>query len=403
MSVATLAIVGCGNPSQQWHLPTMAELAKRGAVEFAAVCDLDPALAEKTGQKYGVPHYSNIEDMLAKEPAIQAVDIVTGDPTHHGLATLIADHGKHVMVEKPMAMTLSCCDAIVDACQRNGVHFEVAENYFRQPKERMILKLIHEGVLGDILRVHFVEPYGNAPYEPSVTPKGFTRPVSHFASYSGVCMDMGAHRLSQLRLYANSEVRQITGTIRKYRSDPKAVHEDWAHAMVDFESGAVGIYETSKMGEETVRFSQITGTKGRILDYDYRGPDIPLRLRVGDEMQDIAVEYERHTVDGVDVTKRIIAHTDTPIVWENPFSDYAINDWNVGHASEIMSLANAAADGTPPEYGVEGRKDVEMVMAIYESSLQNMAPIQLPITGERPYEAMLHADYEEKFGKPLVA
>jgi predicted dehydrogenase len=403
MSVAKLAILGCGNPAQQWHLPTMAELAKHGEVEFVAICDLDQDLAARTGQKYGIPHYSNVEEMLEKQPDIQAVDIVTGDPTHHGIAKLIADHGKHVMVEKPMAMTLACCDVIVDACRRNGVHFEVAENYFRQPKERTILKLIDEGVLGDILRVHFVEPYGNTPFESSVIPRGFSRPVSHFASYSGVCMDMGAHRLSQLRLYAGSEVQQISGAIRKYRSDPRAVHEDWAHAMIGFESGAVGVYETSKMGEETVKFSQITGTKGRILDYDYRGPHIPLRLRVGDEMRDIPMEYERHTVEGVDVTSRIIVHTDPEIVWVNPFREYAIDDWCVGHASEIMSLANAAVNDTPPEYGIEGRKDVEMVMAIYESSLNGMAPVKLPIEGVRMYEEMLHAYYEAKFGKPLLS
>jgi len=79
----------------------------------------------------------------------------------------------------------------------------------------------------------------------------------------------------------------------------------------------------------------------------------PLNLRFF--LRHIAVEYERHTVDGVDVTKRFIALTDTPIVWENPLRNYANKDWNVGHVSGNTSLANAAADSTPPEYGIEER------------------------------------------------
>ena len=92
------------------------------------------------------------------------------------------------------------------------------------------------------------------------------------------------------------------------------------------------------------------------------GSEIHGPLNLGFFLRHIAVEYERHTVDGVDVTKRIIAHTDTPIVSENPLRNYAIKDWNVGHVSDRTSLSNAAADGTPPEYGIEERKDVEMVM-----------------------------------------
>ena len=127
---------------RRWHLPTLDELAKKGAVEFVALCDLDETLAAESGKKYGVPHYTNIEEMFDRHPDIMAVDIVTGDATHHVLARRIAEHGKHVMVEKPMALTRSCCDVIIEACRKNGVHFEVAENYFRMPKQRAIVNLI---------------------------------------------------------------------------------------------------------------------------------------------------------------------------------------------------------------------------------------------------------------------
>ncbi len=398
---AKVAILGCGRASQKWHLPTMHTLAKHGELDFVALCDMDKSLAKQTGEIYGVPWYTSVEQMLEKHPDIMAVDVITGDPLHHVLGRLIAEHGKHVMVEKPMALTLPCCDIIIDTCRRNGVHFEVAENYFRMPKQRMIIKLIEEGILGDIVRVYFVEPKRQDPFEPTVTPSGLDRPISGFGRTSGMCMDMGAHRLSQLRLYAQSEPQQITATARKYRSDPKSIHEDWAHAMIDFESGAVGIYETSRLGEAQ-KYCQIIGTLGGILDTDYFGPEIPLRLRIGEEMQDIPVETVRRKIDGVDVLQRIVVHTDPEVVYENPFRDYAIDDWCVGHASEIMSIANAALNDEPPEYGLGGRKDVEMAMAIYESSLNNMAPVKLPIEGITTYEQMVHEDYREKFGRLIL-
>ena len=398
---AKVAILGCGRASQKWHLPTMYTLAKHGELDFVALCDMDEPLAKQIGEAYGVPWYTSVEQMLEKHPDIMAIDVITGDPFHHVLGRLIAEHGKHVMVEKPMALTLPCCDIIIDACRRNGVHFEVAENYFRMPKQRMIIKLITEGILGDIVRVYFSEPKRQDPFEPTVTHSGLGRPISGFGRTSGMCMDMGAHRLSQLRLYAQSEPVQIAGTVRKYRSDPRSIHEDWAHALIDFESGAVGIYETSRLGEAQ-KYCQIIGTLGGILDTDYFGPEIPLRLRIGEEMQDIPVETVRRKIDGVDVLQRIVVHTEPEIVYENPFHDYAIDDWCVGHASEIMSLANAALNDAPPEYGLGGRKDVEMAMAIYESSLNGMTPIKLPLEDVTSYEQMVHEDYLEKFGRPIL-
>ena len=397
---AKVALLGCGNPARKWHLPTLSELSRRGAIEFVALCDMDERLARENGAKYGVPHYTSAEQMLDRHKDIQVVDVVTGDPTHHVLGCMMAERGKHVMVEKPMALTLACCDMLIDACRRNGVHFEVAENYFRMPKQRMIVKLAQAGVLGDIVRVTFVEPKRQDPFEPRVTHGGLGRPIHGFGRTSGMCMDMGAHRLSQLRLYAQSEPRRIAATVRKYGSDPKRIHEDWAHAMIDFTSGAVGIYETSRRGEAQ-RYCQITGTLGGILDPDTFGPELPLRLVAGDTWRDVPMETERRNVDGVAVLQRIVVHTEPQIVWENPFRDCAIDDWCVGHAAEIMSIAGAALNDEPAEYGIEGRKDVEMAMAIYESSLNDMAPVVLPLTDVTAYEQAVHEDYLAKFGRPI--
>ena len=83
------------------------------------------------------------------------------------------------------------------------------------------------------------------------------------------------------------------------------------------------------------------------------------------------------------------------------FRTYAIDDWNVGTAEEIMTIARAALTGEPPEYGIEGRKDVEMCIALYESSRLGMTPISLPIMETTGYEQMVHDEFAEKFGYAL--
>ena len=398
---AKIGLLGCGNPSQNWYMPTLSELTKHGEIEWIALCDMDEKLAKKYGTEYDIPHYLSLDEMLDKNKDLDAVCIVTSDPLHHLLGSQVAERGVHVMVEKPMAMTLPACDMIIDTCQRNNVHFEVAENYFRWPKQRLILKLIKEGILGDIVRVYFSEPKRQLPFNPKVSFSDLGRPVSGFGRTGGMVMDMGSHRLSQLRLYAQSNPKRITGTVRRYRSDPTILAEDWAHAMIEFENGVMGIYETSRVGE-LQKYCQIIGTKGGILDYDYMGPNIPLRLQEGEGWKDIHVETERRNIDGVDVLQRIIAYTDPQISYENPFRDYRIDDWCIGHAAEIMSIANAALSDKPAEYGLGGRQDVEMAMAIYESSLKGSVPIKLPLEQITDYELIVHEDYLKKFGRPIV-
>ena len=405
MRKAKIASVGCGWVAKRWHLPTIAELTKRGDLDYVAVCDIDEDTARAAGEEYGLPYYTDVQQMLEKHSDIDVVDISTGDYEHHTIAKLAAEHKMHPIVEKPMAPTLTCCDVIIDSCEKNGVHFEVAENYFRMPGDRIIIKLIQEGVLGDIARVHFIEPFGRRPFvQDAGKPRGIESPISTFTSHSGVCIDMGVHRMSQLRCYAQSEPKKITGITKQFApSSNNNVYEDWGHAVIEFESGAVGVYETSRVGEETIKYRQIMGTKGVITDTDFWTADFPLRVMENGEMKDIPIETERHHVDGVDVLSRIVVHTDPQIVYENPFRTYAIDDWNVGTAEEIMTIARAALTGEPPEYGVGGRKDVEMCIALYESSRTGMMPIDLPITETTGYEQMVHDEYRQKFGHAIDA
>ncbi|MBM3242746.1 Gfo/Idh/MocA family oxidoreductase [Candidatus Poribacteria bacterium] len=374
MRKAKIGLIGCGGIAGGAHLPTIEALAKRGVLDFVAVCDINKKRVSKVGRHYGVPYYTDAEEMMEKHKDIDVIDICTGDYTHHSLAKLAAEHTMHPIVEKPMALTLPCCDVMIEACQKNGVYFEVAENYFRSPEDRVIIKLVAEGVIGDVMMVDYIDPIK-------------TRPLWRVGSHSGPCLDMGVHRMSQIRLYAQSEPKKIAGITKQFTPGEGKVFEDWGHAIIDFESGAVGIFECAAVGGKK-NYRQIIGTKGTIKNFS-------LRAEVKGEMRRVPIEREFHKVDGKAVLTRIVVHTEPQIVYENPFKEYVLN---VSVAEEIMSITNAALYDREPEYFLGGRKDVEMCVALYESSLLGMMPVELPITEITTYEKMVHEDFFEAFG-----
>ena len=100
MRKAKIASVGCGWVAKRWHLPTIAELTKRGDLDYVAVCDVDADVAREAGEKYGLPYYTDVEEMLDKHSDIDVVDICAGDYEHHSVARIAAEHKMHPIVEK---------------------------------------------------------------------------------------------------------------------------------------------------------------------------------------------------------------------------------------------------------------------------------------------------------------
>ncbi|MEM3713956.1 MAG: Gfo/Idh/MocA family oxidoreductase, partial [Nitrososphaeria archaeon] len=326
------------------------------------------------------------------------VDICVPHFAHHIVGKIAAENGKHVLVEKPLALTLPCADLLIKACEKAGVFLEYGENYFRMPNDRIAIKIIQNDVIGQIMRAYTVDKAARAK-SPSY-PADWQKILG--LAGGGHCFEIGIHRMSQLRLYVNSEAENLVGLTKTFEN---AQIESWGHAIITFKNKAIGIYEgedfigkkisTSVVGP----YNQIVGSKGTIL---INSSGVHLYLITGKwaEYKEVPVERVTHIVDGKEVLSRIVVKTDPPIVWENPFKDCSFNDYFIGFAEEIMDIANAVLNDKMPEYnGVQGRKDLEMIEALYESSLNNMYPIQLPLTRITSYERKVHEAYKKIFGK----
>ncbi|MCW4026408.1 MAG: Gfo/Idh/MocA family oxidoreductase, partial [Candidatus Bathyarchaeota archaeon] len=367
---------------------------KKGRLELIAVCDLVEAKAREKGKMYNVPYFTDVEKMLRSD--MDFVDICTGDHTHHVIAKLAAESGKHMLIEKPMAITIQCCDLIINACRKAGVYYEIGENYFRTPTERAVKQIIDGGVIGSVLRTYAVDP----------SPANPQHQGSPFSSHSSIVglLDMGVHRMSEIRMFAGSEAKNMTGVTKNLTSSHG--FDDWGHAIAEFESGALGVCELCDRnvgGGRKIDYRQIVGTEGTIfISGGLAAGDIKLTLNTQDprEKLEVPVQKSVHTnssMDGYDVVQSIIAKTEPKITYTNPYLAFPFREMYVSWADEIMDIAEAATHDRPPEYGANGRKDVEMCIAMYESS-RKRAPIEIPIGKITSFEKRVHEAYEDTFG-----
>jgi len=129
------ALVGCGRISKR-HSELLGHAQIKGAM-LAAACDIVPEKAEAVGRAFSVPVYSDMHEMMRNVEPDGAVGLTeSGRHAEHVIA--LAPYGKHLIVEKPMALTLADADAMISACDRYGVRlFVVKQNRFNVPVVRM--------------------------------------------------------------------------------------------------------------------------------------------------------------------------------------------------------------------------------------------------------------------------
>ncbi|HEX5690541.1 MAG TPA: Gfo/Idh/MocA family oxidoreductase, partial [Roseiflexaceae bacterium] len=153
MSEIRLAIVGCGGMGHR-HLFGLRELQRAGWDHFTLIGACDPvqanaeALADEAAAAFG--HRPTVVSNLDQLDALQvdAVDITTTPRSHHALAAEALARGWHVMLEKPMGLTVRACNTIQRAANISGRVVSVAENYRRDPVNRLARALLDAGAIG---------------------------------------------------------------------------------------------------------------------------------------------------------------------------------------------------------------------------------------------------------------
>ncbi len=145
-----IAVVGCGRISRN-HFGSIE--AHSDHLELVAVCDIDPAVLAEHADKYKVPAYRDLEEMLEKE-TLDVVALCTPSGTHPDQAVLVAGYNVHVMTEKPMATRWNDGVRMVRACDEAGVRLFVVKQNRRNTTLQLLKRAVTEKRFGKIHMVH---------------------------------------------------------------------------------------------------------------------------------------------------------------------------------------------------------------------------------------------------------
>ncbi|MGE5508058.1 MAG: Gfo/Idh/MocA family protein [Chitinophagales bacterium] len=257
-----VGVIGAGAIAEHCHLDGYSRLKD---VEIAALADIDPRRLAEMAERFSVGEtYSDWRELVAR-PDLAAVSICTPNYLHAEMAIAAAEAGKHVLCEKPMAVTVEEAARMKAAAERAGVKLMVGftHRYFKH--NQVAKRLLEEGVIGQplIIRCRFAH---DGPYNSwSAKTDWFFDPVR---AGGGALLDMGIHAIDLMR-YFMGDIVSVSGTVANVKKPIQV--EDTALGIYGFESGAVGYMEVSWSSLEGILGVELYGTEGSLV-IDYTTP-----------------------------------------------------------------------------------------------------------------------------------
>jgi UDP-N-acetyl-2-amino-2-deoxyglucuronate dehydrogenase len=329
------ALVGCGRIAQK-HLKLFLD-GRINNAKLAAVCDILPRVARETGERFGVPWFTDMHQMMREAgSAIDVVSILTESGHHAAHCQELAPYKKHIVVEKPMALTVADADAMIGACQAAGVKlFVVKQNRYNLPVQKL-MEAHQQGRFGKLVmgtvRVRWCRTqayYDQAPWRGT------------YALDGGVFANQASHHIDLLQWFLGKPV-SVTAKARTALVDIEA--EDTGAAIITFENGAIGIIEatTAARPKDTEGSLSILGEKG-------------------------LVEIAGFAVNKMRTWNFAQALSEDADVAAN-FSEDPPDVYGFGHIAYLNHVVDVISGGqTSLVDGFEGKKSLDLICAIYES------------------------------------
>ena len=337
-------IIGCGMISQ-YHAQGIKDT--EGA-RLVAVADSVEEKARERAEEFGVEWYTDYHDLLAR-PDIDVVNICIPSGLHCEPTVAAAQAGKHVICEKPLEITLEKCDRMIEACRKAGVKLQTIFQSRYLESTRKIKQAIEEGKFGKlVLGDMYCKWYRSQDYYDSGKWRGTWE-----LDGGGALMNQSIHGVDLLQ-YLMGPVDSICAYCDTLAR--KIDVEDTAVAVLRFQSGALGVIEaTTSVYPGLSRKLEIHGEKGTAMVEDQ---DIVKWEFEGEEDQVKPRDQAKVATGAGDPTAGMTA---------------------TGHQVQIEEMVNAIRENRDPFItGEEGRKAVEIIHAIYQSS-QTGKPVKLPL------------------------
>jgi predicted dehydrogenase len=333
-------LVGIGIIGSQFEADIHAASIAMGRLGKAvAVASPTPGHADALAQRYGIERgYADYTEML-KDPGIEMVTVAAPNYLHCEIALNAAAAGKHVVMEKPMAMTVSECDRMNDAAERNGVHLFYAEELYFTPKYCKAKEMADQGAFGEVYLVKQSEMHfgPHADWFWDVERSG-----------GGVFMDMGCHGMAFSYWFLGRPAPvAITAHMGTYVHGDKTTGEDHSFAIVEFANGAIGHVEDS--------WARRGGMDDRIEIYGNDGVTYG-NLHMGNALPTYSERGYGYAVEKAPGTQG----------WSYPVYEEL---WNYGFPQEMEHFARCVRGMEEPQAtGRDGRVVQELLYAGYQSA-----------------------------------
>ena len=287
-------------------------------LELTAVCDLDPARTEIASQDFeGISTFNDIDELLAS-PDVDLAVIVLPHNIHAKVAVQCAQAKKHVVVEKPMCITVEEATAMIEAARASDVMLSVFHNRRQDADYRALREIVVEkNLLGDIFKI---EMFMGGFHQQNPQWWRSSKEIS-----GGYFYDWGAHFLDwMLGLVPGQKIEQVSGAFHK-RVWHEVTNEDHVEANILFDSGCAANIQMSSIAYATKPRWFVLGTKGAAVykgDYfevtgDFQAEGFPATLHVpfkqASEWQTYYRNISQHLLQGVELmvkpeqARRVIA------------------------------------------------------------------------------------------------
>lgn len=350
-------IVGCGMIAK-FHARAIADV--RGA-KLVACQSRRLEAAEQFGNAFQCRPYSELADMLA-DPEVDVITICTPSGAHLEPAVAAAKAGKHVVVEKPLEITLKRCDKIIEACEQAGVTLSTIFPSRFHESSRLMKKAVEQGKFGTMtLGDAYVKWFRSQEYYDSGAWRGTWE-----LDGGGALMNQAIHSVDLLT-WLMGPVVEISAKTATLAHDRIQV-EDVATAALRFENGALGTIEaTTAAFPGMLKKIELHGSTGSAVMVE----------------EDITVwDFAKMTAADKKLLEKMQGQTKTGGGAADPA---AIG--HHGHAAQFKEILKAINEGRPAAIdGREGRRAVEIILGIYKSA-ETGKTVELPLSKDPTLKA----------------
>jgi predicted dehydrogenase len=348
-------IVGCGMIAN-FHSQAIAHI--KGA-KIVACFDSFASSAERFAVANGCRQYARLEDML-KDKAVDVVTVCTPSGAHGDPAVKACHAGKHVVVEKPLEITLAKCDAIINAAAKNRVKICTIMPSRFSPANQALKQAIDAGRFGKLtLGDSYVKWWRTQQYYDSGGWRG-----TWALDGGGAYMNQAIHNVDLIQWFMGdvAEVTGFTGTLAHERIEV----EDVGVAAIRYKNGALGVIEaTTSAFPGLLKKTEIHGTQGTVIV----------------EQDDVLLwKFEKESKKDEAIRQRFAQK----IGGGGGASDPKAISYT-GHMEQLKDFLKAIDSGREPLVtGEEGRKSVEIILAIYKAA-KTGKPVKLPLKGDTKF------------------